>query len=340
MKQSAKQNEEKRVVGLASENRLPDAFKAKTNEDAGTVELRKPNHRSVDIGIASYQAVANLLATFARDGEPSLDPGATITITDNFSNKTMTITANTFVDVAAVFHAFVVRRGRYKPPTEITRSEEVPAARKKARAQSKSVAASPPVQEKAVEQPSEEHLSKSAEGNVKPSENAATAHDEKPATPATQSPKTTRKASEPEVQTKSTDDASKKSAPVPTAASDSPAATAFSTFPDWAKKVLQVEYEDAVWGFKFTAASLSMTENGKAVLGRDEGDAEHKAAGYEVVVHDRHVGWIVAEGETSFYLTGIENYDSTRHRNIDPAIKIRIRRVIYPLLGLPTPDGA
>lgn len=315
MKQPAQQSEEPRVVGLASENKLPAAFKAKTNEDAGTVELRRPNHRPVDIAISSYQSAANLLAAFAKDGEPSLDPGATVTITDNFSGRSITITANSFVDAAAVFQAFVVRKGRYKPSIDVGAEEDAPqvrAAKKTATAQ-KSASA------------------KASAALSTPGKKTASGSPSKAAKPATPSPKPA---------------AGKTGKPKPTA--ERAVATdgdhrkgSLAGFPSWAKGNLKAEYADEAWGFRLVATKLSLDkENGKSVVGVDDGKADHHGFGYELLIHGKHVGWVIAEAPDAFHLTGIENYETTRHRNMEPAVLIRIRRTIYPMLGYPEPASA
>lgn len=356
MKQPAKQNEEVRVVGLASENKLPEAFKARTNEDAGTVELRKPNHRGVDVAIASYQAVANLLGTFAADGEPSLDPGATVTIIDNFSNKSTTITASTFVDVAAVFHAFVVRKGRYKPQTETAAEDETaPQPERKASSRPKRAAtsarqeqvASAPTAEAAPkpEEPTPVEAAAPASSKTGKAASAKAAATPKPAKPAVQALK--KAAPAPKTQTTKAEPArTEPKAPTATAAKAPEPATAggrkgsLAGFPEWARKSLKAEYGDATWDFKLVATKVALDkEHGKNVLGPDDGKAEHHGFGYEVLIHGKHAAWVIAEAENAFHLTGVAGYETTRHRNIDPAVYIRIRRVIYPLLGYAAPEG-
>jgi hypothetical protein len=357
MKQPAKQSEETRVVGLASENKLPEAFKARTDEDAGTVELRKPNHRGVDIAIASYQAAANLLGTFAQDGEPSLDPGATITIVDNFTNKSTTITASTFVDAAAVFHAFVVRKGRYKPQTEMP-AEDVatPKSERKTSAKPKRAAA-PAQQAQVAALPAQVAATKPAEAAPTEAAVAPPAKVGKPASGKGASPSKAAKPAEKQPVKKAA--AAPKAKPlkaepartetkVPetTSVPASKPATAggrkgsLAGFPEWARKALKPEYGDATWDFKLLATRVSLDkENGKKVLGPDDGKAEHHGFGYEVLIHGKHAAWVVAEAQDAFHLTGVDGYETTRHRNIDPAVYIRIRRVIYPLLGHAEPEG-
>jgi hypothetical protein len=357
MKQPAKQNEETRVVGLASENKLPDAFKARTNEDAGTVELRKPNHRGVDVSIAGYQAAANLLGTFAEDGEPSLDPGATITIIDNFSGKSTTITASTFVDVAAVFHAFVVRKGRYKPQTE-TPAEDEPAAQPQRKAPRPKRAAAPARQEHVAAAPATEASPKSEAptpveapapeapkaGRTTSGKSAAATKPANAAKPAVQAVKKAAPASK--KQPVKVEPARTEPKTPATPAAQAPKAAAdgrkgsLAGFPEWARKSLKAEYGDATWDFKLLATKVSLDkENGKNVLGPDDGKAEHHGFGYEVLIHGKHAAWVIAEAENAFHLTGVDGYETTRHRNIDPAVYIRIRRVIYPLLGHAAPEG-
>lgn len=333
MKQPAKQSEEPRKVGLASEHRLPDVFKARTNEDAGTVELRKPNHRGVDVAIASFQSVANLLNTFAQDGEPSLDPGATITISDSFSGRSITITANTFVDAAAVFHAFVVKKGRYKPQTEAPSEEESGATTReepKAKSRSKAAdAAKPAATVAADERPAAVAAAKAPDKKPSPEKKAAPAEQRKGEAAATQAKPAAKKPSPAVV--------------AETSAGGAPAVAkgSLAGFPEWAKKSLKAEYADDVWGFKLLATPVALDkENGHNVLGRDDGKAEHRGHGYELTIGGKHAGWVVAESESAFHLTGIENYETTKHRNIEPAVFIRIRRTIYPMLGHPAPEGA
>lgn len=327
MKQPAKQSEEPRKVGLASEHRLPDVFKARTIEDAGTVELRKPNHRGVDVAIASFQSVANLLNTFAQDGEPSLDPGATITISDNFSGRSVTITANTFVDAAAVFHAFVVKKGRYKPQTEAPAEEESGTNSRdepKAKSRSKPAAAGKPAATVAARQ------EPTAPVDERPAARKAAPAGQSKSEPAAPQAKAPAK--------KAT---AAKSGTESAAGAADVAKGSLAGFPDWAKKSLKAEYADDLWGFRLVATPVALDkENGHNVLGRDDGKAEHRGHGYELIIHGKHAGWIVAESESAFHLTGVENYETTKHRNIEPAVFIRIRRTIYPMLGHPVPEGA
>ena len=105
-------------IGLASEHALPEAFKAKSDTEAGTVEIKASGKQAVDIAMNSFAAVANALAAFCPKGEATLDPGHTITISDQFTGQSVTVTAGSLIDVATVLKIFATKKGKFLPENE------------------------------------------------------------------------------------------------------------------------------------------------------------------------------------------------------------------------------
>lgn len=106
-------------IGLATEHRLPEAFKARTDADANLVEITSPSSRPLNVAINSFASVANALAVFAPTGEATMEPGHTIKLVDEFSGREVTVTANTFIDVATALQTFAVSRGKYLPAATV-----------------------------------------------------------------------------------------------------------------------------------------------------------------------------------------------------------------------------
>ncbi len=105
-------------IGLASENRLPEAYEAKTHDDGLKVTIQSGSKHKTVINTNSFASVANILSAFSPDGKASLQPGATLAIKDEFSGRSITIVASAIGDVAAALKAFVVQEGEYLPAYE------------------------------------------------------------------------------------------------------------------------------------------------------------------------------------------------------------------------------
>lgn len=309
-----------RSIGLATEHRLPEAYKARTDTDAGTVEIRKQAGRSLDVAINSFASVANVLATFSTDGEPSLKPEHTIRIVDDFTGKEVTITANTFVDVAAAFQVFLVEKGRYLPS-----APERPAAEEPAAKTVEPPAPAPVADSRAdPEKPAQEEPAKKVAAATK-----ASAKKKAPAKSAA-APKATRskeapqeKASKPEPKSEP-----QKSVPAKKAASKSAGGTNIVA-PEWARD-LPLEIIDESGSFRMEARSLSLTKDrAKTVEGVADGSSNFPAFGYEVFLGGKpggkHVGWVIVEDAKSWVVTGFGDLSPSKHANLSAAsIRIRI----------------
>lgn len=334
-----KASEKERVghgIGLATEHRLPEAFKARTDDDAGIVEIKKEGTRPLNIAINSFGAVSNLLAIFSPDGETSLEPGHTIKIVDEFNNRSATITANTFVDIAAALNTFVVERGKYLPsaheaeasapaPQEVVLSakaeaapaDTVEAAAAPVKAKAKKAAAAKTVKAKdpetaAAPAPAPEPVKKAAAAKKAPAKQA------KPEAASTETPAAAEK---PAAKAPA---ATKEPSKAKTAKAAAPAAPS-----GWTKS-LPVEHVDADGGFRLDARTLALTkEKAKTASGVSDGSAEHEAFGYEVsegtAPGGRHLGYIIVEDPKSWIVTGFGDIPFSKHANLNAAaIRIRV----------------
>lgn len=315
MKKVSEKERASHGIGLATEHRLPEAFKARTDDDAGTVEIKKEGARPLVIAINSFGAVSNLLAIFSPDGKTSLEPGHTIKIVDEFNNRSATITANTFVDIAAALNTFVVERGRYlpsAPEAEAASSpaphEVIPAAKTVVVAAAETVEA--PVMPKA----------KKAAAAKKGSQAQAQAPAKKPAlakkAPAKQVPTEPPVTEQPETKPPAKSKAAKPAVP--------------ATAPAGWTKDLPVEHVDADGGFRLDAKTLALTkEKAKTTSGVSDGSAEHEAFGYEVsegtAPGGRHLGYVIVEDPKSWIVTGFGEIPFSKHANLNAAaIRIRV----------------
>jgi hypothetical protein len=293
-------------IGLATEHRLPAAFKAKTDDAAGTIQIRKENGRSVDVAINSFASVANFLAIFCPDGEPTLEPGHTIKIVDEFNDRSTTITANALTDAAAVMRAFAVARGKYIPSGPDQQTEEAGTAKIAAVAKVEQISSADEVAEEVEEEQAA----------------APAVAEEAPSTPASQ----------PSVST-----ASSEEAPTKPKRGRKPKATVAPVNLDlsWTKD-LPREYVDADGNFRLEAKTLALPKaKARVTLGVSDGSAEVEAFGYEVTDGTKpggaHLGYIIVEDPKSWVVTGFGDMPATKHANL-PAATIRIRLTNLPHL--------
>ncbi len=304
MKKVSEKERASHGIGLATEHRLPEAFKASTDDDAGTVEIKKEGARPLNIAINSFGAVSNLLAIFSPDGETSLEPGHTIKIVDEFSNRVATITANTFVDVAAALNTFVVEKGKYLPAA--------PEAEEPAPAPQEII----PPAKTAATAPSKPKVKKAA------AEKTTQAKAPAPAKKAAAEKQAPAKQTQPEVV------AEKPAAKQP--AKSKVAKPAAPTAPAGWTKSLPVEHVDTDGGFRLEARTLALTkEKAKTTSGVSDGSAEHEAFGYEVSEGTepggRHLGYIIVEDPKSWIVTGFGDIPFSKHANLNAAaIRIRV----------------
>lgn len=292
-------------IGLATEHRLPDAFKARTDADAGTVEIRRQNGRPLDVAINSFASVANVLAIFSADGEPSLKPEHTIRIVDDFTGREVTITANTFVDVAAAFQVFLVEKGRYLPSaTPVEQTKE-----------SKAVVAEAPPAARISDEAAKPRATAAGPGK-------AQSKSGKKAAPAA------RKSRQPEKSEPS-------AAAAPTAETNEKKPVTIQRIgdkldvPEWAKD-LPWEYVDDSNSFRMQARTLALPkERAKTVEGISDGSTQFPAFGYEVTKGGKHVGWVIVEDLKSWVVTGFGTIAPSKHANL-AAAAIRIRVTNLP----------
>lgn len=301
-------------IGLATEHRLPEAFKAKTDADAGTVEIKKEGSRPLNIAINSFGAVSNLLAMFSPDGETSLEPGHTIKIVDEFNNRSATITANAFVDIAAAMNTFVVEKGKYLPAAPEAAAASALAPEEVAPAAAKvTVAAAEPAQ--VAEPPSKPKAKKAAPEKATqaqaPAKKAAAAKK----APARQVPPEIAAAEQPAPKEKAKSKTAKPAAP--------------KAAEGWTAS-LPVEHVDADGGFRLDSRTLALTkERAKTTSGVSDGSAEHEAFGYEVsegtAKGGKHLGYVIVEDPKSWIVTGFGDIQPSKHANLNAAaIRIRV----------------
>lgn len=313
MKKASEKERASHGIGLATEHRLPEAFKARTDDHAGTVEIRKEGGRPLNIAINSFGAVSNLLAIFSPDGETSLEPGHTIKIVDEFNSRSATITANTFVDIAAALNTFVVERGKYLPPAPEAEAsapapqEVVPAAKAEAAPADTVEEAAAPAKEKATKAAAAKSVKAKAPETAEAETTAPVKRAAAVDKPADKEPAATKKPSK------------AKSAKVA-----APAAPA-----GWTDS-LPVQHVDADGGFRLDARTLALTkEKAKTTSGVSDGSSEHEAFGYEVsegtAPGGRHLGYIIVEDPKSWIVTGFGDIPFSKHANLNAAaIRIRV----------------
>lgn len=327
MKKASEKERTSHGIGLATEHRLPEAFKARTDDDAGIVEIRKEGVRPLNIAINSFGSVSNLLAIFSPDGETSLEPGHTIKIIDEFNDRSATITANTFVDIAAALNTFVVARGKYLPSAPEAEGsapapqEVVTSAKAEATATDTVEAAAAPARENTKKVASDK--------SVKAKEPEAAAATPEPMKRAAGAKKATGKQAKPEFAAADTPAAVEKTA-VTKQASRARLAKAAPAAPAGWTNSLPVEHVDADGGFRLDARTLALTkEKGKTTSGVSDGSAEHEAFGYEVsegtAPGGRHLGYIIVEDPKSWIVTGFGDIPFSKHANLNAAaIRIRV----------------
>jgi hypothetical protein len=136
-------------IGLVSENNLPSVYKRTVIEDEGVVVL-EVGRTKLKIPFASFSAVANALSTFAEHGKPTMEPGWTISLKDEFTGRSTTVVASTLLDVMQALGTFAVKKGIYTPevPPVIDTAPEPETAkpvrqRRAAKSKSESVQAQP-----------------------------------------------------------------------------------------------------------------------------------------------------------------------------------------------------
>jgi hypothetical protein len=312
-------------IGLATEHRLPKAFKATTDGDAGTVEIKKEGARPLNIAINSFGAVSNLLAIFSPDGETTLEPGHTIKIIDEFNNRSATITANTFVDIAAAMNTFVVEKGKYLPsapeaaaPTETAQAGATPPA-----PASVTIAATSTEEAAVAVAPAKAKPKAKKAAPVKAQEPAPAPVKKAPAKKAP-APAPAQQA-QPEVVA-----AEKPASKEPAKTKAKPAkAEAPKAAPDWGKS-LPSEHIDTDGGFRFDLRKLALEKDkAKTTSGVSDGTAEHEAFGYEIsegtAPGGKHLGYVIVEDPKNWIVTGFGDIPPSKHANLNAAaIRIRV----------------
>ncbi|NTF17566.1 hypothetical protein G6L37_04085 [Agrobacterium rubi] len=315
-------------IGLVTEHRLPEAFKARTDDSAGTVEIKRENGRSLDVAINSFASVANILSIFSPDGEPSLKPEHTIRIVDDFTGREITVTANTLVDVAAAFRVFLVEKGKYLPTASPAPapSVEAPAA----------VQALEPAQPAADEEPTPADVPAVVDEPAKPAA-AKPKSKAKGATVAKSAPAKGKKAAsvkkteakEVKVEPPAENAAVEPKKPEPKKKPAKPAAAAAPVSSEWIKDLPQEHVDDSGL-FRLEARTLALPkERAKTVDGIADGSTQFPQFGYEVLMGDKpggdHAGWIIVEDPKSWIVTGFGDVTPSKHANLSAAsIRIRI----------------
>lgn len=330
-----------RSIGLATEHRLPPAFKARTDSEAGTVEIKRSSGRSLDVAINSFASVANVLAVFSPEGEATLKPEHTIRVVDDFTGREVTITANTFIDVATAFGIFVVERGRYLPALQsgddasaeskaVEQGATAPEAEVSSTAPSATeTPASKPAEDREADEPAAKVTKKSAAKTTAkaPGKKSAKA---KSAGAAKAAPKEKAEAEAKTVAAPSTK--ANTTAKEDTKASSSAGKADVSFIPPWAEG-LPREHDDESGQFKLVARTLALTkEKAKTVEGIATAKSKFPAFGYEVVQGKRRVGWVIVEDAKSWIVTGFGEIAPSKHANLTAAT-IRIRITNLPQVG-------
>jgi hypothetical protein len=322
-----------RSIGLATEHRLPAAFKAKTDDDAGTVEIKRENAKPLNVAKNSFASVANLLAVFAPDGKPTLEPGHTIKIIDEFTQRSVTITANTFVDAAAAFQTFLVEKGKYLPePT-------APAAADDAGGHDTAGNAA----QEATEAAQGEETASIAAAKPSAARKTSAAASGKAKATGTSDGKKSGKAAPKSAAAKAPSRSGAKAkgaASTPAEAAEAPSKTASAVQqakpPAWAKS-LPTEHVDESGAFRIEARTLALPKpKAKTVDGVADASAANSAFGYEVLKGSEpggaHAGWIIVEDPKSWIVTGFGDVPPSKHANLNAA-SIRIRVTNMPRIS-------
>jgi hypothetical protein len=343
-------------IGLATEHRLPEAFKARTDADANTVEITSPTSRPLNVATNSFASVANALAVFAPTGEATLEPGHRLKLVDDFSGREVTLTANTLIDVAAALQTFAVSRGKYLPSAGSETGAAAPAVAAPAKATAaKSAKTAPPVAaapEPATAAPVAPAVAEAKKQKTSAKTTPAKTAKAAPAKATTAKGATAAKTSgkskkAPPVQEAAPAQVPEQAAPAPVKAekpakaSPKPKAAAAAPkaagIPDWAKD-MPGRQVDGSGGFLIEARTLALPkERAKVVSGVSDGSQENTAFGYEVLQGaksgGKHLGWIIAEDAKSLIVTGFGDLQPSKHANLNAAL-IRIRVTNLPrLLG-------
>ncbi len=116
-------------IGVVTANNLPAVYKRKALEDEEML-LIEVGRTKLKVPYDTFAAVSNALATFAPDGKATMEPGWTVTLKDEFSGRSTTVTAHSLLFVMQSLATFAVKRGVYIP--EIPPIEEAAPADQKA----------------------------------------------------------------------------------------------------------------------------------------------------------------------------------------------------------------
>lgn len=102
-----------------------------------------------------------------------------------------------------------------------------------------------------------------------------------------------------------------------------------STMPDWFGKL---DNEYAGDGYRLVRAELALDPKQRRTVSGLWGETSgNRGWGYEILVDDRRVGWVIAETERSFVLTGIPDFPSSQHRVIE-GLMARLTASVMPRL--------
>jgi hypothetical protein len=101
-------------IGLVTANNLPSVYDRKALEDEEMM-LISAGRTKLKVPFDTFAAVSNALAIFAPDGKPTMEPGRTITLKDEFSGASTSITASTLLSVMQALATFSVKKGVYIP---------------------------------------------------------------------------------------------------------------------------------------------------------------------------------------------------------------------------------
>lgn len=108
--------------GLDIERRLPEGFKAKTDVVDKMVKITK-GRRSIHIPLKSFASVANVLAMFTEHGRlEELTDASILTLKDEFTGSTTSITAAEMPAVSAAIAKFVAIKPRRSSSANTTKS--------------------------------------------------------------------------------------------------------------------------------------------------------------------------------------------------------------------------
>jgi hypothetical protein len=101
-------------IGLVTANSLPSVYDRKALEDEEMM-LISVGRTKLKVPFDTFGAVSNALSTFAPDGKPTMEPGWTITLKDEFSGRSTSVTASTLLSVMQALATFSVKKGIYIP---------------------------------------------------------------------------------------------------------------------------------------------------------------------------------------------------------------------------------